>query len=158
MVHAIRLGVVLFGLWLLLSGYYLTLLLFLGLLSTLLGASIALRMEIVDHETYPVRALWVISTYWPWLAWEVVKANMDVARLILSPALPISPHVIRVKASQRTKIGLVTYANSITLTPGTVSIDVAGDTIEVHALSEEAARALEAGEMDRRVSRLERSD
>jgi len=158
MAHAIRLGIVLFGLWLLLSGYYLTLLILLGLLSTVLGASIALRMEIVDQETYPVRAIWVISTYWPWLAWEVVKANVDVARLILNPTLPVSPNIIRVKASQRTKIGLVTYANSITLTPGTVSIDVVGDTIEVHALSEEAARALEVGEMDRRVSRLERSD
>lgn len=154
MIHAIRLGVVLYCLWLLLSGYYVALLISLGLVSTVLVTVIALRMDIVDHETYPVRVTWAVISFWSWLGWEIVKSNIDVTRRVLSPALPISPRVIRIKASQKTKLGLVTYANSITLTPGTVSIDVYGDTIEVHALSEEAARELEGGEMDRRVSAM----
>lgn len=157
MKHAIRLGVVLYCLWLALSGYYLALLLFLGALSALLATVIALRMEIVDHETYPVRVTWGIVSYWGWLMWQIARSNFDVARIILSPSLPISPKVVRVKASQRTKIGLVTYANSITLTPGTVSIDLDGDTIEVHALTEEAAGEVQAGQMDRRVSGMERA-
>ena len=157
MKHAIRLGVVLYCLWLALSGYYLPLLLSLGALSALLATVTALRMEIVDHETYPVRVTWGIVSYWSWLMWQIARSNFDVARIILSPSLPISPKVVRVKASQRTKLGLVTYANSITLTPGTVSIDLDGDTIEVHALTEEAAREVQAGDMGRRVSGMERA-
>ncbi len=93
--------------------------------------------------------------YWRWLAREVVKANLDVARRILSPSLPISPTVFTLKASQRTNLGRVTFANSITLTPGTVSIDLQGDTIEIHALTQEAAKTLQTGEMDRRVTDME---
>ena len=153
--HAIRLGLFLYCLWLLLSGYYLFLLLSLGLVSVLLTVVIAVRMDIVDHETYPLHITWRVISYWIWLAWEIVKANVDVARCILSPSLPISPKVTRVRASQRSAIGLVTYANSITLTPGTVSIEVENDTIVVHALTEAAEHALQEGEMDRRVSEME---
>ena len=74
MVHAIRLGVVLYCLWLLLSGYFLALLLSLGLASTVLITAIALRMEIVDRETYPVRLTWSVTSYWGWLGWEIVKS------------------------------------------------------------------------------------
>jgi multicomponent Na+:H+ antiporter subunit E len=63
--------------------------------------------------------------------------------------------LIRVKTSQRRDAGRVIYANCITLTPGTVSIDVTGDEIVVHALTREAARDLASGEMDRRVTRYE---
>lgn len=157
MKHAIRLGIVLYCLWLLLSGYYLTLLLSLGALSALLATTIAVRMEIVDHETYPVRLTWGVFSYWGWLVWQIAKSNIDVARVILSPSLPITPNVVRVKASQRTNLGLVTYANSITLTPGTVSMYLDGNTIEVHALTESGARELQDGEMDRRVSAIEGS-
>lgn len=157
MVHAIRLGIVLYCLWLVLSGYYLALILSLGALSVLLVVFISMRMDIIDHETYPVRLTWGVVSFWGWLVGQIVKANIDVARVILSPSLPISPTVVRVKASQRTKLGVVTYANSITLTPGTVSMDIDGDTILVHALTEEGARDLETGEMDRRVSKMEGS-
>ena len=89
------------------------------------------------------------------MLWEIVKANIDVARRILDPRLPISPTIIKVRAGQRHDITRVIYANSITLTPGTVSVDTNGDEITVHALTEQAARAVETGDMDRRVSRLE---
>ena len=114
-------------------------------------------MAIVDGETYPVpRPLQLrVWMYWRWLAREVVKSNLDVARRILSPSLPISPNVFTLKASQRTDLGRVIFANSITLTPGTISIDLQGDTIEVHALTQEAAETLQTGEMDRRVTDLE---
>ena len=80
---------------------------------------------------------------------------MDVAKRILSPRLPISPRVIRVKAGQQSDLARVIYANSITLTPGTVSLSLEGDEIEVHALTREAAEELESGKMDRRVTRTE---
>ena len=69
--------------------------------------------------------------------------------------MPIAPRVIKVRASQRTAVGRVLYANSITLTPGTVSINVQGDEITVHALTQKAAGDLQTGEMDRRAKRAE---
>ncbi|MEE8266481.1 MAG: Na+/H+ antiporter subunit E [Acidiferrobacterales bacterium] len=155
MVHAISLALVLFALWLLLSSHYVPLLIGLGALSVLLVVTIALRMGVVDREGHPIHLSPKALLYWPWLAWEIVKSNVDVARRILSPTLPISPTVIRLKASQKSELGKVIYANSITLTPGTVSIDIDGDKIEVHALTREAAQALRTGDMDRRVTRFE---
>ena len=156
MVRAINLGLVLYANWLLFSGHYDRLLLSIGFAATLLAVAIALRMEIVDRATYPLPLNLSALMFWVWLAREVVKANVDVARRILTPSLPISPSVILVKASQRTDLGRVTYANSITLTPGTVSVDLQGDTIEVHALTQEAAQTLQEGEMDQRVTAMEK--
>ncbi len=155
MVRAVNLVLVMYANWLLFSGHYDRLLLSLGFGSTLVAVAIALRMDIVDRETYPVPLNLKALTYWLWLAAEVVKANLDVARRILSPSLPISPNVLLVKASQRTDLGRVTYGNSITLTPGTITIDLEGDTLEVHALTREAAEVLQEGEMDRRVTEME---
>ncbi|MDJ0861697.1 MAG: Na+/H+ antiporter subunit E [Gammaproteobacteria bacterium] len=155
MVRAVNLVLVMYANWLLFSGHYDRLLLSLGFASTLVAVAIALRMDIVDRETYPVPLNLRALTYWLWLAGEVIKANLDVARRILSPSLPISPSVVLVKASQRTDLGRVTYGNSITLTPGTITIDLEGDTLEVHALTREAAEVLQQGEMDRRVTEME---
>ncbi len=157
-VHALVLIVVLYALWLVLSGHYQPLFLTIGVLCAVGVCLLALRMEVVDHESYPLHPpLWRLVAYWWWLFGEIVKSNIDVARRILHPDLPISPTVIRVRASQGTELGRVIYANSITLTPGTVSIDVRDDDdhIEVHALTRAAAAAVEAGEMDRRVTSLE---
>ena len=155
MVRAVNLVLVMYANWLLFSGHYDRLLLSLGFGSTLVAVAIALRMDIVDRETYPVPLNLRALTYWFWLAWEVVKANLDVARRILSPSLPISPNVVLVKASQRTDLGRVTFGNSITLTPGTITIDLEGNTLEVHALTREAAETRQEGEMDRRVTEME---
>jgi multicomponent Na+:H+ antiporter subunit E len=80
---------------------------------------------------------------------------VDVARRILDPKLPISPRLIKVKATQKRDLGRVIYANSITLTPGTVSVKMDGDEITVHALTREAAEGVETGAMDAKVTRLE---
>lgn len=153
MSRAISIAVVLYGLWLLLSGHYVPLLLSLGVVSVVLVVLIAIRMNVADREGHPIHLgpkamLW----YWPWLVWEIVKANIVVSRQILNPRLPISPTVVRVKATQKSALGRVVYANSITLTPGTVSIDIDGPTISVHALTRDVAVALKQGEMDRRVT------
>ena len=155
--YTISLGLVLFGVWLLWSGHYTPLLLSFGVACCVVVVVIARRMRIVDRESAPIEVTFRALVYLPWLLWEIVKANLDVARRILDPRLPISPRIIKVKASQRHDIARVIYANSITLTPGTVSIDVEGDEITVHALTEEAARGVESGEMDRRVRRVEGS-
>jgi len=94
--------------------------------------------------------------YWLWLIKEVIVANIAVARCVWKGADSISPSVIKVKANQKTDLGIVIYANSITLTPGTVSIDLEDNEITVHALTRETAKDLLTGEMDRRVCRVER--
>ncbi len=153
--HSIALFVFLAVAWLLWSGFWDNpLLLSLGAVSCLGVLLLVRRMRLVDAEGVPLKILPKLVVYAPWLIWEVVKANVDVARRILSPRMPISPCLFEVKASQSDDLGRVIYANSITLTPGTISVHVEGDVILVHALTKEAADGVEEAEMDRRVTGL----
>ena len=129
----------LFGFWVLLSGHFDPLLLGLGLASTLLTVFLARRMDVVDDESYPFRLIVRLLRYHGFLAREVLLANLDVAQRILLPSKSISPRFIDVEVPQRTDLGRVIYANSITLTPGTISVDVANGEILVHALSRSGA-------------------
>jgi multicomponent Na+:H+ antiporter subunit E len=95
-------------------------------------------------------------TYWPWLIKEIVKSAWDVSRIIVHSRLPITPTLTTVQSTQKTDLGRMIFANSITLTPGTISVRVGRGEILVHALTAEAAQGLRAGEMDRRVTELER--
>ena len=122
MLHVISLGLVLFGVWLLLSGFFEMLLIAFGVGSCLLVLFIARRMDVIDREGHPIHLGWRAVLYWVWLGWEIVKANIDVARRVIDPKLPIHPVLIRLKTSQKSELGQVIYANSITLTPGTVTI------------------------------------
>ncbi|MCP5152391.1 MAG: Na+/H+ antiporter subunit E [Ectothiorhodospiraceae bacterium] len=156
MPHALSLGLVLYVLWLLLSGIYEAWLMGLGALSCAFTVWVAARMDVVDHEGHPIHLRWGrLLVYLGWLGREIVVANIQVVRLILSRSMAITPTVAHVPASQRTDLGRVIYANSITLTPGTISIDVRDGDIEVHALTREGIEALLEGEMDRRVRELE---
>ena len=154
--HIISLTLILVGFWLLLSGYFVPLLLGLGAVSIFFVVAIALRMDAVDHESQPLHLKSRFMLYWAWLAREIVKSNIDVVRCIWSPVSAISPTRIRLAATQRTAVGKVAYANSITLTPGTVAMRLEGDQIEVHALTRAVAASLQDGEMDRRARELER--
>jgi len=154
-VSTVALFVLLLGLWLLASGHYTPMLIGFGVASSAFVVVLASRMGLVDREGIPVHLIGRALRYLPWIAWEVIKANIDVARRILHPSLPISPRLFEVKTSQRTDLGRVLYANSITLTPGTVSIRVHGHKIVVHAIADEVAEGLAEGGMDRQVTRLE---
>jgi len=142
-------------LWLALSGHFDPLLLSLGLLSAATVSFVSRRMGIIDAEGQPLELMPGLLRYAPWLAKEIVRACIDVAWRIVQPSLPIQPTIIRVPANQRTVTGRVSFANSITLTPGTISLDVLEKQIEVHALTEESAADLESGEMGKRVEHLE---
>ena len=154
--HAVNLSLFLFAVWLLLSGHYTALLLVFGVLSTLFVVLLATRVELVDREVVLVLLKPRALLYWLWLGGEIIKSNIDVTRRIFDPKLRISPRVIRVKATQRTELGRVSYANSITLVPGTVAMSVDEDEITVHALTREVAADLQRGEMDRRITDMER--
>jgi multicomponent Na+:H+ antiporter subunit E len=154
--HAISLGLFLAVIWLLLSGHYTLLLISFGVLSVALVVLLALRMDVVDHEGHPLHLnSQALVIYWCWLLKEIFISNIYVCRLILSPAMPISPTIIALRSSQSSDLARVIFANSITLTPGTVAIDVDGDITEVHAITEEAATSLLQGSMDSKVTALE---
>jgi multicomponent Na+:H+ antiporter subunit E len=158
LVHAVSLGLILFASWLLMSGIFEPLILILGVFSCALVVVIAMRMDVIDHEAVPVHLTFKALLYWPWLLWEIVKANIDVTKRVLGFA-DISPTMVRIKATQKTDLGIVIFANSITLTPGTISIDVDEEGyILVHALSRDGTEGLEGGDMDRRVTELEGHD
>ncbi len=143
--------------WILLSGQFKAWLLIVGLLSILLVTWTAWRMRLIDDEGLPLGLTRGAFTYWPWLAVEIIKAAINATRLILNPKLPIAPTMVRVKGSQKTAAGFTTYANSITLTPGTISVEATGSSREilVHALNEPLAEELEGGDFDKRVTRFE---
>jgi len=125
-------------LWLVLSGHYdSTLLLSLGAGSAIFATALAWRLHILDGETAPYHKLWRFFMYWPWLIWEVIKANIIVIKTILRPDMVLTPRMVRVKTMPKTDFGRTLFANSITLTPGTISVDMDGDEVIVHALLKE---------------------
>lgn len=152
----LSLGLSLFAFWLALSGHYTPFLITAGVGCAALCVYAAARIGLIDREGHPSHLLPAILRYYPWLIAEIGKSAWSVTRTILSPALPITPTLVTVTASQRTAEGITTYANSITLTPGTITVGVSGNELTVHALVKEGAEDLKTGGMDARVTRFER--
>ena len=139
--------------WVLWSGIYKPLLLWLGLFSAVLGTWLAHRMGFFRHPI-PPRALLRLPAFWWWLLQEVVRSSIEVARVVLSPSLPISPTTVELTTTESSDAGRVILGNSITLSPGTVTIDVHGDRLLVHCLTRSSAEALQGMEVQRRTARL----
>jgi len=152
-----RLIIALAILWLLFSGLFTPLHLFLGALSITMSLYIAVRMDVLMHKGQPLYfRFWGVLQYCVWLIGQILLSNFDVVRRVFSPTLDIKPILKAIPSDQKTELGRVVYANSITLTPGTVAINIAknGDVL-VHALHADELEDLEEGSMGRRVSRLE---
>jgi multicomponent Na+:H+ antiporter subunit E len=151
------LGAVLGAFWIILSGHFDAELLTYGLISVALALFVSLRMRVVDEEGFPVALAGRFLVYFFWLMKETIVSNFTVAKLILDPRLPIDPKVLKYKVSQKTPVGRVIYANSITLTPGTNTMLVTGDVFEVHALTgtAEDREFVEQDAMDRWVTWVE---
>ena len=147
MKHAVSLTLTLFILWILLSGHFNPLLIALGVASSLITVVLALRMEVIDHESHPLHLSRQLPRFWVFLSHEVIMANLDVVRRILTPGKSYSPQLRQFPLPQQTELGQVIYANAITLTPGTVTVQLNTDSIRVHALSREAAEDLQSGRM-----------
>jgi multicomponent Na+:H+ antiporter subunit E len=141
--------------WLLLSGHFDSTLITYGVLSCAFVVALMAHLRILDDEALPIQLGLRPFFYLPWLFKEIILSNIAVAKVILDPKLPIRPRMLRVRASQRSDVAKVIYANSITLTPGTVTLDIRNGEFLVHALTDESAEGLLTGEMDRRVAHLE---
>ncbi len=145
------------AIWLLWSGLYKPLLVTLGVLSCLLTLYLAHRMDFFERQVYSLHFVTALVPFWGWLGWELIKSNIEVAKIVLSPRLPISPTLIRISATTRDPVLQAILGNSITLTPGTVTVDDHEGDLLVHCLTKQGAEAIQAGEMDRRVAALARA-
>lgn len=142
--------------WILNSGHYDMLMLILGAVSVAFVAFLAHRMDVVDHESHSIRLSLKLPKYLIWLAKEIVNSNLTVVKHIWLGPSTISPTLKTIRVSQTTSLGKVIYANSITTTPGTVTVDLKDDRFLVHSLLEGNIKTLMEGKMDRKVSQLER--
>lgn len=148
------LAVVLAVVWLVWSGLFKPLLIGLGVLSCGLTIWILSRMGAFRDENFTFQIGPRLVVYWAWLAKEIVISSLQVARITLSRTIRVSPRVVALDVANLKKVDQVLLGNAITLTPGTLTLDVHNDRMLVHALTEEVAWNLEAGEMQRRVVAL----
>ena len=150
MKHTALLGLALIILWLLLSGHFDALLLSFGAVSIAFVIWMARRMHVIDGESYPFGLVPRLTGYWLWLLIEIVKSNFDTARRVFGSKSAVAPVVFDAPARHKNDLSMVVLANSITLTPGTVSLMLEADSIRVHALHPDVARAaLESGMIER---------
>ena len=151
---SITLFIVLFGFWLLMSGYYTPLILSLGVISCLLCVYLTIKGKFLDNETLPIYFFPRLIQYTLWLIKEILKSNIQTAKVIIMKSE--EPELFSVKVTQKTNEGKVTYANSITLTPGTVTTQIKNDIFEVHALTKDFGDDVRSNEMDKMVTWLEK--
>ena len=144
---------ILLSLWLLMSGYYSILLISLGIISCAFCVYVANRGKLIDDEGLPIFFIPRLLNYLIWLFKEILKSNLSTAKVIINGN--VEPETFTVKASQVTEVAKVTYANSITLTPGTVTTKMHKDIFEVHALNADFGNDIRTNEMDRKVTWLE---
>lgn len=144
---------ILLSLWLLMSGHYSILIITLGIISCAFCVYVAKRGNLIDDEGLPIFFIPRLSNYLIWLFKEILKSNLNTAKVIINGK--VEPETFTVKASQVTDVAKVTYANSITLTPGTVTTKMQKDVFEVHALNSNFGNDVRTNEMDKKVTWLE---
>lgn len=154
MLHYFVLVPTLFVFWLLLSGQYSPLFVAFGVLSVLLTFWFQLRMDRIDGEPARLRIASSMVRFVFWLLWEIIRTNIDLAKRIWHPDLPIDPVWKRLDTRLQTTHEKTLYANAITLTPGSLTTDVYDDYLMVHTLTPEAMQELEEGEMEEQIRRL----
>ena len=152
-----RILILLFALvatWLLWSGLYKPLLLSLGVLSVVLTLWLCLRMELHQRAVFALDLAPRLLGFWLSLLIDIIKANLHVARIILTPSLPISPTLVKLTPELKGQVGRATLANSITLTPSTVTLDAHQGVFLIHCLTEESAQETRKSDIGVRLKRL----
>jgi multicomponent Na+:H+ antiporter subunit E len=142
-------AIALFVIWLLLSGRYNPVHVILGGLSACVVAWLNTGYPHSPFQQFPwFRWVW----YLPWLFFRIVHSSLHLTRIILSPRMPIRPKLINYTSSLTHQAAVVTLGNSVTLTPGTLTVDVNGHELIVHAIDEESGADLTQGRMERKVA------
>ena len=141
--------IALFLLWIVLTSTIFWQELLAGLVFSIIIASLSYSMfdEKGMKNLSPRRIIYALG-YAPFFLWEVVKANFDVAYRVIHPDMPIRPGIVEIKTDMKTDIGKLGLANSITLTPGTLTMDIDGDRMFIHWINvktdniEDASKAI----------------
>ena len=139
----------LFGLWVLLSGKLDVFHLSVGFLGAALIAWVNTESRHLNEPPLPHARL---VLYWPWLFWGIVKSNLNITKIILDPKLPINPRLIQYSTNLENNPAVVLLGNSITLTPGTITVEVSSKELVVHALDDESTNGLESRSMERKIA------
>ena len=139
--------------WLLLSGFFKPLLISLGIFSVILSLWLAKRTGYFVHALQ-IKPLLRLPALWWWVFTEVVKSSIEVARIILTPSLPIQPELVEFTTEEKSDSGKVILGNSITLSPGTVTIDMHKGSLLVHCLTKNSADSLRTREVEKRIAKL----
>lgn len=147
--YFIGLLIALITFWWSMSGLAKPLLFALGAASILVTMILAMRLNVITRESSPYLRLPAFFAYWVWLVGEIAKANVRVIKACVSAELDINPALVKVKTTCRSDLAKTIFANSITLTPGTVTLAVEGDKLLVHALYEDDAEPSAFETMDR---------
>ena len=148
--------IAMFIFWILLSGEFTFILITSGVVASLITAYLSHDIFIgkADLKTETGRVFKFI-VYIPWLLWEIILANVEIAYLVLSPKPLVDPQIVRFKNDLKTDLGIVTLAHSITLTPGTVTVDANREEFVIHVIWQKSAEGIISGEMQRKVKKIE---
>lgn len=152
--HLIATYIIVLTFWILLSAHFDPLHLGAGVVCSGIVAYATHDLLFKDTGNHRLTKTVRFIAYLPWLFYQIVLANIDVAKRALSPGMPIDPRVISFETVLRSDVARTTLANSITLTPGTVTIDIVGDIFYVHAIAKEPADDLLEGTMERKVAHV----
>jgi len=158
----------LLGLWLLLSGHYDVFHISMGIFSALVVVLLHVRLrkyyffeeELADvkarmKDVFTVRVRYGrVLFYIPWLIWQIVVASLQVAAVVLNPKMPIDPALLRFKTKLPNTSAKVILGNSITLTPGTITVQIKGDEFLVHALMEASSSGIVDDSLPGEVAKL----
>ncbi len=148
--------IAMFIFWILLSGEFTFILITSGVVASLIVAYLSHDIFIgkADLKTETGR-VFKFTKYVPWLLWEIILANVEIAYLVLNPKPLVDPQLVRFKPDLKTDLGIVTLAHSITLTPGTVTVKANREEFVIHAIWQKSAEGIIDGEMQRKVKRIE---
>lgn len=152
--RSILLFVTLMSFWLLLSGQFTPLLIGAGLLASAVAVFLCQRLDLIGSQYQPVESLGGFLLYLPWLLVQIVLASLDVTWKSWSFRPSIAPRLVEVPCQLKHPLAKTLLANSITLTPGTVTVDVGDDSLLVHALSDRSATSVLDGSMQRRIAQM----
>lgn len=152
--HTLAVFGVLFATWCLFSGIFTPFYLGLAIASCLLTTFITQRMEVMDHESHPFQLIYLGPWYWSWLAKEMVLSGLRVTWVVWAQEPNLQPRFSWVRLNLKSDLGRAIYANSLTLTPGTVCVDIEKDRAYIHALDAASIDALELGDIEKRVAKI----
>ncbi len=146
--------IIMFTFWILLSWTFDLLHILAGFIGSLLVAYFSHDLLIKEGISLSINRINLSIRYLLYLIYSIIIANIDVAYRVLHPKMPIDPKIIRFKTKLKTEVGKTSLANSITLTPGTITIDVKDENFYVHALSSKAADDFLQGTMRKRLHEI----